>query len=245
DPTFTKITTGTILDELKGPEFAYWGSAWPDFNNDGLVDLFVGVGTAGNASFLFENAGQGSFTEVPFNFSSGTWGGVSGDFDNDGKLDVFLANGHGPLNGTTTLRKNLLYRNAGDGIFSQVTDGSIVNDLADSFSAAWADYNNDGFLDLFVANSTGRNFLYRNNGDGTFTKVLDPSITGDAANSHSVTWGDYDNDGYLDLFVTNGATDAVPGLPRKNSLYHNKGDGISRCVTTESPANDLAGSLCH
>src|SRR5207245_2323131 len=89
DPTFTKITTGTILDELKGPEYAYWGSAWPDFNNDGLVDLFVGVGTAGNASFLFENTGQGNFTEVPFNFITGTWGGVWGDFDNDGFPDMF------------------------------------------------------------------------------------------------------------------------------------------------------------
>ncbi len=89
------------------------------------------------------------------------------------------------------------------------------------FGAAWGDFDNDGYLDLFVANSGGKNVLFRNRGDGTFAKVTTAPST-DGADSCGAAWGDYDRDGYLDLFVVNGN---VGQNADANFLYHNQGDG--------------------
>jgi hypothetical protein len=123
------------------------------------------------------------------------WGGLPGDYDNDGFPDLFVANG-GDLN-------NFLYHNNGDGTFTKITTGNIVNDRGYSVGAAWADYDNDGYLDLFVGNRLGNNFLYHNNGNGTFTKITTGAIVSEAADSNGIAWGDYNNDGFLDLFVAN------------------------------------------
>ena len=107
---------------------------------------------------------------------SSSWG----DCDNDGDLDLFVANG-----GDTPNQNNLLYRNNGDGTFTKITAGEIVNDGGWSQGSSWGDYDNDGDLDLFVANSYGsqNNFLYRNNGDGTFTKITEGVIVNDGGES--------------------------------------------------------------
>jgi hypothetical protein len=149
-------------------------------------------------------------------------GGISagvawGDFDNDGVVDLFVANWQN--------QRNFLYRNAGDATFTKILEGDIVNDVAhyDPYSSGpcWGDFNNDGFLDMFVANQRDRNnFLYMNNGDGTFTKITDDPVVTDGGASFSSAWGDYDNDGYLDLFVAN-------AFNQDNFLYRNKGDGTS------------------
>src|SRR5207244_3366926 len=113
--------------------------------------------------------------------------------DNDGNLDLFVAVG---LNGNDSL-----YHNDGNGIFTKVKAGSVVTSGGSSRGCAWGDYDNDGYIDLFVANEKGQNnFLFHNNGDGTFTRITAGKVVTDGGNSTGCAWGDYDNDGFLDLF---------------------------------------------
>ena len=133
-----------------------------------------------------------------------------GDYDNDGYMDLFI----------TTIGASIpneLYRNV-NGVLTKVTTGNIVTDLADSRGSCWGDYNNDGWLDLYVANTGAENFLYLNNGDGTFTKVSN-NLTTTPSVSSSCSWRDIDGDGDLDLFVT----DMNPS--NKNMLFMNNGTG--------------------
>ena len=129
------------------------------------------------------------------------------------------------------MRGNFLYRNNGDGTFTKIASGDIVADRFGSVYGAWGDYDNDGFLDLFVSHSsirsvdyyapTAKNSLYHNNGDGTFTKITSGSLVNDLGCSLGSAWGDYDNDGFLDLFVTNFGS-------RVNDLFQNSGNTIPR-----------------
>lgn len=168
---------------------------------------------------IFFSAGLMSFAQPSFSrVFSGAFvndGGISagacwGDYDNDGYLDLFVANWNN--------QDNFLYRNNGDGTFTRITEGRIVNDGGFSSGPCWGDYDNDGFLDLFVANQRNQhNFLYHNNGDGTFTKISSGDIVTDYGNSYTGAWGDYNNDGYLDLFVANAGQNCF--------LYKNNQDG--------------------
>ena len=125
-----------------------------------------------------------------------------------------------------------LYRNNGDGTFTDVTDEAGLGAISNNRAAAWGDFNNDGYLDLYVVNSgsdpdgKGANYLYRNNGDGTFTDVAASVGVDDvvASRGRGAAWADYDDDGFLDLFVTNGedGTDFISG---PQFLFHNQGNG--------------------
>ncbi len=222
--SFTKITTGAIVND-GGNSF---GCAWGDYDNDGYLDLFVG-NAFGQKNFLYRNNGNGTFAKLTSGLvvndvgdsNCGTWA----DYDNDGNLDIFVTN-YGV--------KNFLYRNIGGGSFVKVTTGSIVNDIANSIGCAWGDYDNDGNLDLFVANEFGRNFLYHNGGDGTFVRITSGIIVNDAVRqSTACAWGDYDGDGYRDLYGTNHGIET-------NFLYHNERNGTFSKVTTGIVATDLA-----
>lgn len=243
DGTFDQITNN--------PALATFGVAsWVDYNNDGLLDLFLpGLNNAYNS--LYRNNGDGTFSSITNSTLATERGSFVGsawaDYDNDGNLDVFLIGQR--VAGIPQL--NRLYHNNGDGNFTRITSGSMVNDLVDrSASCAWGDYDNDGFLDLFVANRNGpNNFLYHNNGDGTFTRITNGIIVNDPANSppgcdcgsYGCAWGDYDNDGFLDLFVTNeGPPDLVPTVV--NFLYHNNGDGTFTKFTTGKPVTEYSDS---
>ena len=141
-------------------------------------------------------------------------------------MDLFVANYEN--------QNNFLYRNNGDGTFTKITTGDIVTDGGQSVGSGWGDYDNDGDLDLFVTNRWGEdNFLYSNNGDGTFTKVTTGNIVTDGSYSGGGSWGDYDNDGDLDLFVANGG-----GSSQNNFLYANNGNSNRwiniKCVGTVS-----------
>ena len=123
---------------------------------------------------------------------------------------------------------NFLYNNQGDGSFIKIASGDIVNDNGCSYGSSWADYDNDGDLDLFVANTTegvssGQDFLYQNNGDGSFTKVTDCEIVDEIEDSYGVAWADYNRDGSLDLFVsrTSGVEEADNGFYRNNGSDNN------------------------
>jgi hypothetical protein len=223
DGTFSRITSGNIVTDLGVGR----GSAWGDFDNDGRLDLF-----ASNAyfitNFLYRNNGNGTFARItsgPIGTDLGdSRGCVWGDYDNDGYLDMFVANG-----GRTSSQSSFLYHNNGDGTFTKITSGSIVNDGGHSIGCVWGDYDNDGFLDVFVANIGGENnFLYHNNGDGSFTKVTTGSLVNDGGESCGCAWGDYDNDGFLDLIVGNGGNPLNGNPPDShNFLYRNSGNSNS------------------
>src|ERR1041385_908672 len=118
-----------------------------------------------------------------------------GDFNNDGFQDLFVS---------TRTGGSLLYSNNGNGTFSRVLSGPIPADANNCFGAAWGDYDNDGFLDLFVAvNNSGSDWLYHNNGNGSFTKITSGAIVSSGGNGNNCSWADYDNDGFLDLWVAN------------------------------------------
>ncbi|MCY3832682.1 MAG: CRTAC1 family protein [Chloroflexi bacterium] len=149
-----------------------------------------------------------------------------GDYDRDGWLDLFV---------TGNLDPNTLYRNNGDGSFS-VSAHSQQLSLPDvpSGGATWADYNNDGWLDLYIVNY-GANRLFRNDGGAGFSDVTAEAGIGDTGKGTSAAWGDYDSDGWLDLYVTNWSCypecDPVDFSAQQDRLYHNNGDGSFTDVT--------------
>jgi hypothetical protein len=236
DGTFTRITQGTLATEGIGGA----GIAWGDYDNDGYLDLFTtsGVNVFGGDSTarLFHNNGDGTFTKIVFADTSDFGGASWGDYDNDSDLDLFVASGGlSPAPGID----NFLYRNEGDGTFARIITGVIVNDGGLSIGASWGDYDDDGYLDLFVANGSGEdNFLYHNNGDGTFTKITQGDIVNDGGASGGGSWADYDNDGDLDLFVTN-------YFGEVNFLYQNDGPpGYTFTkITTGNIVNDTSWTL--
>lgn len=212
---FQKITTGQIVNTLTKGNI----SAWGDYDNDGYQDVVISVAndnceTCTYPLQFYKNNGDGDFIRIYDNAIAQTSVVGSGlawaDYDNDGKLDLFVCG--------TNNTKNKLFHNEGNGIFSEVTEGIIVNDVNSwSQACAWADYNKDGLIDLFVANRDNeRNFLYKNTGNGNFMKVTQGSIVNDIGASRSCSWGDFDNDGWPDLFVLN-----YEG--QNDYLYHNNG----------------------
>jgi len=112
--------------------------------------------------------------------------------------------------------------------FTKITTGDIVTIPAHYWNGAWGDYDDDGYLDLFVGATfpSTRNYLYHNNQDGTFSLIDDAKIPKLPSNQHGAAWGDYDNDGHLDLIVTSGNPQVA-----HNALYHNNGDGSFSAVT--------------
>jgi hypothetical protein len=190
------------------------GAAWADVDGDGRPDLIL-ANMFNKSNSVYRNLGDGNFTLME-NAGIGEAAGSSSfvtaaDYDNDGDMDLYFANQSG--------QDNFLFRNSGDGTFNRVSSGAIVGDGGNSYSAAWADYDNDGFLDLFVANQGGEaNFLYHNNGDGTFSRNMDSVIVQETLDSFSGVWADYDNDGDQDLFVANFAAQ------EPNSLFRNDGE---------------------
>lgn len=207
--SFTRIDTGLIVTDSGNS----YGSNWVDYDDDGDIDLFVA--NLGQNNFLYQNDGQGNFLKVTdneiVNDSADSWGGSWGDYDNDGDLDLFVTNDG----------NNFLYNNQGGGKFLRVTEEPFLSDGGSSRGSSWGDYDNDGDLDLFVANNGTKipegenNFLYRNNGNGTFSKITTGEVVSDGGVSEGCSWADYDNDGDLDLFVTNNGV---------NFLYRNDGN---------------------
>jgi hypothetical protein len=191
------------------------------------------------------------------NIVEGTGAGAAFfDYDNDGWLDIYFVNGSWlkAVNDNRGRRlrgklSNALYRNNGDGTFTDVTAIAGVGDPSPSFGCSAADFDSDGDLDLYVLNY-GANVFYRNNGDGTFEDVTDAVGLGDRRWSLSAPWFDYDKDGDLDLFVANyleyddgkfRAYYAAAGYPgplsyssQTDGLYRNNGDGTFSDVSAEA-----------
>jgi len=150
-----------------------------------------------------------TFTKVTtgplVNDASETIGSTWGDYDNDGDLDLFVNVNQPSLNNLN--RNNYLYQNNCNGEFTQIIaiPGGVVSNDGTSFSSSWIDFDNDNDLVLYISNGSGENnFLYRNNGDGTFEKIITGIIVNDGGFSGGASWADYDNDGFLDLLVAIG-----------------------------------------
>jgi hypothetical protein len=201
DPTFTKITQGRPATDQEGSTTA----TWIDYDQDGWLDLFVGNAGGSVLNSLYRNNGNGTFTKITTNLlgsvAGSAWGVAWGDYDNDGRPDVFVANQGNRL--------PTVFHNEGGGRFTRVTSGDLVNTALDGIMPLWGDYDNDGFIDLFL--STGyhsgpqNDRLYHNEGGVAFRTVTAAEIgfaVSDNAQDQASGWIDYDNDGDLDLFVT-------------------------------------------
>jgi hypothetical protein len=205
------------------------GLAVFDYNNDGLLDVVIT--SAHGGSNLYRNNGDGTFTDVSVESGIDTCVNgfvvTVGDYNNDGYADLFITR-LGFFVGEAQL-----YRNNGDGTFTDVTEEAGLKIWGPAFTASWVDYDCDGYLDLFVANNLGGLFdrktpnrLFHNNGNGTFTEVTDQAGLSTIWPTIGSAWGDYNDDGYPDLFLSNAMG--------SSQLYRNNGDGTFTDVSEEA-----------
>src|SRR6202008_420625 len=241
DGSFTDVTEAAGLADAGDGNYGM-GVAVGDYDNDGYPDLYV---TNYGKNTLYHNNGDGTFTDVTAKagVEAGGWSCSAGffDYDNDGHLDLFVTRymvwdtQHSKICGnewqtycppaefpSTT---NLLYRNRGDGTFGDVSQRSGIASLKGrSLGVCFADYDDDGFTDIFVSNDGMRQFLFHNNGNGTFRECgleAGASLTaeGKPLSGMGTVFQDYDNDGRPDILV--------PVLPREvYALFHNDGNGL-------------------
>lgn len=197
------------------------GAIMDDFDSDGFLDIVTSSFYPCESLLYYHNNGNGTFDDwtKKANLSElvGGFNLAHADYDNDGLLDIFVLRGaHWGL--VYGRQFNSLLRQNRDGTFTDVTKSSGLGDTAfPCLGAAWADYNNDGNIDLYIGNERFPDQLFRNNGDGTFTDVAEQAGVDDKAYARAMNWGDYDNDGDPDLYVSN--------LGQPNRLYRNNGDG--------------------
>lgn len=196
------------------------GSILDDFDGDGYLDVIVSSWSPAGQLRYFHNQRDGTFSEQTEAAGlTGLYGGLNllqADYDNDGDLDVLVLRG-GWL-GDLGRHPNSLLRNDGQGHFRDVTfPAGLGESHYPTQTASWADYDNDGDLDLYVGNENFPNQLFDNQGDGTFLERGQEAGVDDSGFSKGVIWGDYDNDRLPDLYVSN--------LEGDNRLYHNDGDG--------------------
>lgn len=201
------------------------GGIMDDFDNDGLLDIVTTSNDLAVSMALYCNKGDGTFAERTKEAGlQNQLGGlfcVQADYDNDGYMDVFVPRGAWFPSPVTPS----LLRNNGNGTFTDVTKLAGLDDPMNSLSACWADFDNDGFSDLFVPGNQGQTWLYRNNGNGSFENVtVQASLNSLGGGWRSAVWIDYDNDRFPDLFVNRMAGTA--------GLYRNNGDGTFSDVTT-------------
>ena len=224
--TFEQVTTGNLVNDAGYSETASWG----DYDNDGNLDLYVTNSEGNKRNFLYKGNGDGTFSKITtgtpvtdaFVSRSVNWT----DCDNDGDADLFVTN-------ESDQHENL-YRNNGDGSFTKLSVGPLLTDGGKTMSSSWGDYDNDGDLDVFLANDQGNDALFRNEGNDTFFKITGDPVVTSGGNSFSSQWADLDNDADLDLFVTN----SFWGGPWKNFLFWNNGDGTFTRDTAEVCSKD-------
>ncbi|MGA2832942.1 MAG: CRTAC1 family protein [Terracidiphilus sp.] len=262
DGTFTDVTESAGLNGIGYS----MGVAAGDYDNDGLVDLYVaGV----NRNQLFHNNGDGTFTDVTDKAGVGGFIPKQGkalsvaagwfDYNNDGYLDLFVVNYLNydiktakscPSNGVPSYcspnefqgTANILYRNNGDGTFTDVSEQSHISQyIGKGMGLAFADYDDDGFTDIFITNDTFQNYLLHNNGDGTFTDVamwagVQYNESGKTVAGMGVDFRDIDNDGRPDVFHTAMFGDSF-------QLYHNSGDGQFQDISGASGITRISSRL--
>ncbi|WP_161555235.1 CRTAC1 family protein [Dokdonia sinensis] len=235
-PRFNDVamSLGVAVNDISG------SVVMDDFNNDGYLDLMVSSYGLNDQLRYFQNDTKGGFTDrTETSGLNGLWSGlnmVQADYDNDGWIDVLVL--RGAWLGKDGNHPNSLLRNNGDGTFKDVTRESDLYTKYPSQTASWADFNNDGWIDLFIGNEHTQNNkapsqLFQNNGDGTFTNVaLEKGI----ALEHFIkgcVWGDYNNDGLPDLYVSL--------INEENKLFKNGGPDKDFKFTDEALTSKTSG----
>ena len=255
DGTFTDVTERA---GLKGVSYSM-GAAAADYDNDGYCDLFV---TGYKAINLYHNNRDGTFSDVTSKLSINNpgWSTSAGwfDYDRDGRLDLFIVrymewdfeSGATFCGGPTSALRaychpdnfkgasNILLHQRADGSFEDVSKSSgIADPSGKGLGVAFADFDNDGLTDVFVANDSVRQSLFRNKGDGTFEDIA--VLSGAAYDEDGKTFagmgadcGDYDNDGYMDVFITTLSNE-------KYAFYRNNGDLSFTYVTNTSGVGQI------
>lgn len=244
DGTFENVSQQAGLDlAVRG-----MGVATADYDNDGWDDLFI---TTYGENKLFKNMGDGTFEDVTvlagFDGEEGYWAGASwADYDRDGDLDIYITGyikyvdfnlpvedltaEEPPSINPSSFRpeRNLFYRNNGDGTFTEMAvDIGIQNASGRSLSATWADFNNDQWPDLYVANDVSDNVLYLNKQNGTFENVSHSAHVADYRGAMGIATGDWDNDLDMDLFITH-------WIAQENALYTNRWNDTLRSRTGQA-----------
>jgi hypothetical protein len=256
DGSFTDVTVRAGLANAGDANYGM-GVAVGDYDNDGFPDIYV---TNFGKNILYHNNGDGTFTDVTAKagVAAGGWSASAGffDYDNDGKLDLFVTR---YLDWSVEKSKtcgsesptycppsefpattSMLFRNRGDGTFEDVSVRSgIAAKKGHGLGVAFADYDGDGFTDIFVANDATNQFLFHNNGDGTFTECgLDSGAAlnenGKMPSGMGVVFQDYDNDGLPDIFITQ-----LPHEPYV--VLHNDGRGTFSSQELEAGFGVLSG----
>lgn len=211
------------------------GAIMDDFDKDGFLDVVVSTLNPCESLRLFNNGG-GTFSERSGQAGlSQQLGGLNlnhVDYDNDGWLDIYVMRG-----GWDVPMRNSLLRNNGDGTFIDVTErANLAKPATATQTAAWADFDVDGHIDLFVGNENAPCQLFRNRGNGTFEDVAHRAGVDQVRFTKGVVAGDYDNDGYPDFYVSNGGD--------SNFLYHNNHDGtftdVAQKLGVEKPSLSFA-----
>lgn len=222
---FSDITNGN-------PLAMYWmsprGVSWQDVNLDGYVDLMVtNSGGDHKKNWLMINQGDNTFVRDSIGSLEAEWkegrGAAWTDFDNDGLADLYVVNGSED-NSPPSFRTNVLFKNNGDGTWTDVATEAGVADVGHGRGVAWGDINNDGYMDILVGNQVGSdhpgyNKLYVNNGDGTFSDISESAGITENVRTRCVSMADYNNDGLIDLYTVSFGTSVPP-----NRLYRNNGD---------------------
>lgn len=237
-------TDFVVVTQLRGIDVNVWpeqggdfgsGAAFVDYDNDGDLDLYVAMGPDEANRLYRYDSDRMVYTEVAGALGcadSGSGKGVKfADYDNDGDQDLFVANYKGA---------NRLYRNDDGRLFVDVTSEARLGYVGQSYGAAWGDYDNDGWLDLYVCdrNRSWSDLLYHNNGDGTFTNVTESAnVKQVPLTSCEAVWLDYDHDGDQDLYVS------VDGFILANKLYRNNGNGAFTDVSEVSGAGVVLNAM--
>ncbi|MBI5915190.1 MAG: CRTAC1 family protein [Bacteroidetes bacterium] len=248
DGTFTDVS------RQAGVGIKCWGmaAAWGDYDNDKWPDIFIS--TYGK-NHLFHNNGDGTFTELSDRAGlagyEGFWAGAAwGDFNRDGFLDIYVCGYVKYTNQSSaqTTRQydvevpasinpssfhsehNLLFKNNGNGTFTEIgKKAGVANENGRSLSAVWADFDADGWPDIYVANDVSDNALYKNMGNGTFQDISHNALVADYRGAMGLAVGDWDGDADYDIFITH-------WIAQENALYSNL---LTQLTSTDNPLREL------
>lgn len=246
--------TFTEASQSAGLAIKCWGmaAAWADFDNDKWQDLIL---TSFGRIHLYHNNKDGTFSEVSdkagVNAYEGFWAGASwGDFNRDGYLDIYVC-GYVDYTYQTSIQRsiqydvevpaslnpssfpaerNLLFKNNGNGTFTEIAEkAGVTNKEGRSLSAVWADFDGDGWPDIYVANDVSDNALYKNLGNGTFIEIAAKALVADYRGAMGIAVGDWDGDADYDMFVTH-------WIAQENALYSNL---YTQLTTADKPLHEL------
>jgi predicted nucleotidyltransferase len=233
------VTTFTEQTSIDLPGIDDCSVAWGDCDNDGDLDILLsGKSGSGNITRIYRNDQNNTFVPLQTTLPGVSRGSVAwGDYDNDGYLDILLTGS----TGSTNISK--VYRNNHNNTFTK--QDSLIG--VSSSSAVWGDYDNDGYLDILLTGNTGGGMIsrvYRNNHNSTFTELPLISLTLQGVEESSAIWGDYDNDGDLDILLTGVNASGLPisKIYRNNNITANTKPGVPSNLTAMVNGNDVTFS---